>query len=127
MSEESMRILVVDDDKLQLELVQRTLRVEGFEVMTCSSPIGVTNVVRSFAPHLVLMDVNIPALSGDRLIGIVRKGAPAATRFVLYSASDDSTLRRLCREVDADGWLSKSVTGSDLAMRLRILIKTPRN
>lgn len=124
MPDETFRILVVDDDKMQLDLVQRSLRADGFDVMTCSSPIGVTNVVRSFAPHIVLMDVNIPALSGDRLIGIARKGAPAGTRFVLYSASDESTLRRLAREVEADGWLSKSVTGSDLAQRLRTMLRT---
>ena len=124
MPDEPVRILVVDDDKLQLDLVQRSLRAEGFDVMTCSSPIGVTNVVRSFAPHLVLMDVNIPALSGDRLIGIARKGAPAETRFVLYSAADESTLRRLAREVEADGWLSKSVTGGDLAARIRTILRS---
>lgn len=125
MFEERIRILVVDDDVDQLRLLERTLRGDEFDVTTCSSPIGVSNLVRSFAPHIVLMDVNIPALSGDRLIGIARKSAPAGTRFLLHSASDESTLRSLARSVEADGYISKGVVGDDLINRLRQVMKRP--
>jgi DNA-binding response OmpR family regulator len=116
---EAVRVMIVDDDALQLELLHRTLSGEGFEVLTCSTPIGATNLICSFGPQIVLMDVNIPALSGDRLLSICRKWAPEGTRFVLFSSWDESKLRTLAREVGADGWISKSVTGSDLAARLR--------
>lgn len=119
MTNGALRILVVDDDNQQLELVERTLRADGFEVMTCSSPIGVTNLIMSFTPRIVLVDVNIPALSGDQLIGISKKWAPDGTLFILYSASDESKLRWLAREVGADGYISKSVTGLSLAAKLR--------
>ena len=126
MAEETLRVLIVDDDPLQLELVQRTLKSEGFDVMTCESPIGVTNIVRSFVPHIVLMDVDIPALSGDKILSIARKSAPPMTRFVLHSSSDESVLRNLAKQVEADGYISKSVTGSDLVARLRTLNASPR-
>ncbi|MBX3229288.1 MAG: response regulator [Labilithrix sp.] len=126
MAEDSLRVLVVDDDAMQLELLERTLKGEGFDVMTCESPIGVTNIVRSFVPHVVLMDVDIPALSGDRILFIARKSAPPMTRFVLHSSSDETILRNLAKEVEADGYISKSVTGSDLAARIRTLVATPR-
>ncbi|NUO49605.1 MAG: response regulator [Polyangiaceae bacterium] len=125
MAEENLRVLVVDDDQHQLELVERTLRADGIDVKTCSSPIGVTNLIVSFGPKLVLVDVNIPALSGDRLIGISRRWVPPGTLFVLYSANDESRLRHLAREVEADGWISKSVTGVDLSKRVREIVKKP--
>jgi len=112
-------VFVVDDDSLQLDLVQRTLQGAGFEVSCSSSPIGATNLICSFLPDIVLMDVNIPGLSGDALVSISRKWAPKHTRFVLYSASDEAKLRNLARAVGAHGWISKSVTGSDLVNRLR--------
>ncbi len=80
MADDTLRVLVVDDDPLQLDLVERTLKAEGFEVMTCENPIGVTNIVRSFLPHVVLMDVDIPALSGDKILSIARKSAPPMTQ-----------------------------------------------
>jgi two-component system, OmpR family, response regulator len=112
------KILCVDDDGDQLDLVSRILRVHGFEVMTCASPIGVSNVVRSFRPDIVLVDVNMPALSGDRTIEVVRRLVHGRAKFVLYSACDETTLRGLARQVEADGWISKSVTGLDLVNRL---------
>jgi two-component system, OmpR family, response regulator len=123
MPEHSLKVLVVDDDHFQLELVERTLRADGIDVMTCSSPIGVTNSIVSFGPKIVLVDVNIPALSGDRLIGISRRWVPTGTLFVLYSASDEARLRLLAREVEADGWISKSVTGTELSKRVRELAR----
>lgn len=126
MAEDSVRILVVDDDPSQLELIARSLQHEGFEVMTCENPIGVTNVVRSFVPHVVLMDVDIPALSGDRVLAIARKSSPPMTRFILHSASDESVLRTLANQAEADGYISKSVTGADLAFRIRTLLAKPR-
>lgn len=126
MADDTLRVLVVDDDPLQLDLVERTLKAEGFEVMTCENPIGVTNIVRSFLPHVVLMDVDIPALSGDKILSIARKSAPPMTRFVLHSSSDESILRNLAKQVEADGYISKSVTGSDLTARIRTLVAAPR-
>jgi DNA-binding response OmpR family regulator len=126
MAEAPLRVLVVDDDVMQLRLVERTLRAEGFQVEACSNPIGVSNLVRSYVPDIVLLDVNIPALSGDRLLEIARRGAPPATRFILYSSSDATTLRGLAMRVGADGWISKDVVGAALATKLRQVARTPR-
>ncbi len=125
MPEPKLRVLIVDDDETTLDLVSRTLRVYDFEVTTCTSPIGVTNLVVQVAPHIVLMDVNIPALSGDQLLKIVRKKAPEHTLLVLYSAADESKLRQLALLVEADGWISKSVVGAQLAAELRSLVARP--
>ena len=113
------RILVVDDDELHLDLVSRTLRAHGFEVATSQSAIGVSNSVRSFRPDVVLVDVNIPALSGDKVVETVRRLSQGGARYVLYSACDESTLRTLARQSQADGWISKSETGAALVSRLR--------
>lgn len=123
MAEPRLRVLVVDDDDMQLRLVERTLRAD-FDVETCSNPIGVSNLVRSYAPDLVLLDVNIPALSGDRLLEIARRGAPKGTRFILYSSADPTTLRTLAARVGADGWISKDVVGAALTTRLRQAART---
>ena len=113
-----VRVLVVDDDPEQLELVRRTLSHHGFEVQTHNSALGVTNLVRNGAPDLVLLDVNFPALKGDQVVGLARRHAPQDTKFVLYSASDEARLRALALASGADGYLSKSVQGADLIQKL---------
>jgi two-component system, OmpR family, response regulator len=119
MSDQSLRVLIVDDDQLQLELMERSLRLEGMQVATSSSVFGVSNIMRSFVPDVMLIDVHIPALSGDQLLSLARRNAPEGTKFVLYSSCDEWRLRALARETNADGWISKSADGPMVARKLR--------
>jgi DNA-binding response OmpR family regulator len=123
---QQLRILVVDDDDDTLNRVERALRLEGFDVSVSTHAIGVSNLVRSFNPDLVLIDVNIPELSGDRLLKLARRYAIPSTRFVLYSACDETSLRALAQHSGADGYVTKSTEMSKLAEKLRgIIAKKP--
>ncbi|WP_373045073.1 response regulator [Vulgatibacter sp.] len=115
---EPLRVLVVDDDALHLSMVQRLLGGYGIEVQTSSSALGVSNTVRHNRPDVVLLDVNMAQLSGDRVLGVARRHAPPGTQFLLYSANDESTLRNLARDVEADGWISKSADPEELVRKL---------
>ena len=119
---QQLRILVVDDEPETLTQVERALRLEGFEVTITAHAIGVSNLVRSFNPDVVLIDVNIPELSGDRLLKLARKYALPSTRFVLYSACDESALRSLAQQSGADGYVTKSTDIVKLAERLRAIV-----
>lgn len=118
MKDSSLRVLVVDDDVEHLELVQRQLQAFGFEVRTWSSGLGVTNEVRVFRPDVVLLDVNIPALSGDRLVPLLRQSM-SSIRLVLFSSSDRDQLRSLARQVEADDWIQKGIAPNALADQIR--------
>lgn len=119
MLDRPIRVLIVDDDQLQLELMERSLRIEGFQVATSSSVFGVSNIMRSFHPDVVVCDVFIPALSGDQLLNLARRNAPEGTKFVLYSSCDEWRLRTLARDTNADGWFSKSEDSGIVARKLR--------
>lgn len=120
----ALKVLIVDDSQQQLDLTARQLRAFGFDVATSSGSFGVSNLVRQFAPDVVLLDVEIPALSGDRLLTIARRHAAEGTRFVLFSACDESRLRALAAETQADGWISKSESADGLVARLKALCRT---
>lgn len=121
MAEEIYRVMIVDDEPLQLSLVGRMLRTSGFRVVSTDSTMGATNMARSFQPHLILLDVQIPGLGGDRLVPLLRRTSPD-TLLVLYSACDPDKLRRLSMEVAADAWISKSEDMGKLTMRIKELI-----
>ncbi|MBN1206164.1 MAG: response regulator [Myxococcaceae bacterium] len=118
MAEGKLRVLVVDDDPDLLDLVARSLRAEGFEVETHFSALGVPSRIQDTLPDVVLIDVNFPSLKGDKVVSLARSQAPAGTKFVLYSASDESQLRSLAMASGADGYLSKNVQGAELARKL---------
>ncbi|SEM48668.1 Response regulator receiver domain-containing protein [Stigmatella aurantiaca] len=126
MPEGKLRVLVVDDDPDLLDLVARSLSAHGIEVETHPSALGVSNRVRDTIPDVVLIDVNFPALKGDKVVSLARLSAPKDTRFILYSASDEAQLRSLALSSGADGYLSKSVQGAELAQKIHSFRLQPR-
>jgi DNA-binding response OmpR family regulator len=115
-----LRLLVIDDDPLQLELVGRALSHDGFEVRGASTAAEIHEIATSFTPELVLVDVNMPELPNERAVEVVR-AAMSSARLVLYSAWEATRLRALMGTLGADGYASKSDSVFELGARLRSL------
>jgi DNA-binding response OmpR family regulator len=113
------RILVIDDDTLQLELLQRVLARDGFTVAVGASMNDIKHLSKEFKPNVVLMDVNIPGASGGTGLPMARSAAPRGTKLYLFSACDESKLRALARDLGADGYLSKSMPVAEVSRKLR--------
>ena len=59
-----MRILVVDDNRDIIDLVQRVLRIEGHEVAIARDGLDALQQEATVEPDLVILDVNLPRLDG---------------------------------------------------------------
>jgi DNA-binding NarL/FixJ family response regulator len=100
------KILVVDDDDLHLYTTKELLQDEHCEVITHKSKygIGVTNLVQELRPDLILLDVNMPGLSGDQLAKLLRW---RSTPFLFYSSNDEDSLREMAAQYGAKGYICK--------------------
>lgn len=108
MSKRRASILIIDDDEVLLATTQALLEAVGYEVRTHAGPFGATSVIMSTQPDLVLLDVNMPGLSGPGLVDVIRSKASApASRIFFFSSSDDEVLRAAVEETGADGYLRK--------------------
>lgn len=87
------KVLIVDDDEQYLKLTMRLLRTAGYEVVARSSPIGSTLAVAEERPDMVLIDVNMPALDGDRLASLIQGAMEQPPLLVLYSGSFASNVK----------------------------------
>lgn len=113
-----MDILIIDDDHTHLTSTRGLLEAEGYEVETHDQAFGSTNAIAAFKPHLVLLDVNMPGLSGDRLADVYRANARTRdVRIVLYSSNDEDLLRTSARRLDLHGYICK---GSPAMLRQRV-------
>jgi two-component system OmpR family response regulator len=113
-----IRLLVVDDDEMQVELVERALTRDGFDVRGVHTLEDLATVAAAFAPELILLDVNMPDAPSARAIAIAKETAPAA-RVVLYSAWEESKLRKLAAELGVDAFVSKSESVFGIGAKLR--------
>jgi len=116
------RLLLVDDDAMQLELIERALTRDGFEVRGASTLEELASAAVALAPEVVLVDVNMPDAPIAQVLTIIRTAAPSA-RLVLYSAWEDSKLKKLALELGAQGYVSKSESVFALGDKLRQLAR----
>ena len=60
-------ILIVDDNPINLKLLKVLMTVEGYEVRTATDAEEALNVLNSFTPALILMDIQLPGIDGLEL------------------------------------------------------------
>lgn len=108
MTDNKKRILLIDDDERLLLTTSTLLEYEGYEVLTHKSAFGATTTIIAQKPDLVLLDVNMPGLSGEGLADVIRANKNAAqVKLVFFSSNDEQDLRRAVSEHKADGYICK--------------------
>jgi len=111
------RILIIDDDGASLSVATEVLSARGYTVFPESEWAEVNRVLfREGDIDLVLVDLTMPALRGDRLVPILRRYTGARTPIVLYSGQPEDELRSAAERCGATGYLQKGrVAGFQLA------------
>jgi len=118
-SQRRPKVLVVDDNEVCRAVVRETLESDGFDVVELGNPIGMSSVVNLEKPDVVLMDVEMPAIEGDKAVEILLKHRLHDCKILLYSGRAPAELEKLARSCGASGFVPKSVTDAALALAIR--------
>ena len=105
-SDGALRILVVDDSEMTLDLVQAQLTANGYDVRIAVSFAEVGPIVGGFSPDVVIANVKRPDVPVWKLCTSIRTLARGAI-VLLSSSMHEDTLSSLARMAGADGWASK--------------------
>ena len=80
------RILVVDDEPAVRQTLARVLCALGHDVVTVAEPMNAYELLEAGGFDLVLLDINMPRMSGDALfLALIRRDPGLATRVLLMS------------------------------------------
>lgn len=104
------RILVVDDDMMCLRTVQKYLTDEGYEVMGALSGMQAIHIVQEAKVDLLLLDIEMPAMSGFAVLEQVRllpNGKHLPTIF--FTGRQDRDTVKCCAAAGAEGYITKPV------------------
>jgi CheY-like chemotaxis protein len=111
-----VNVLLIDDSDIALRMMTKVLASEGHRVHALPSPIGATRAVLHHQIDVVVIDVNHPAMSGDRLTELFRTNKRMdRVGLVLVSGMERQELRRIAQEVRADGFVPKADIEKELA------------
>lgn len=116
-----MKILVVDDDLELQGLIGFALRQAGYLVVGASDGPGAIDMFDREQPDLVILDVNLPGLSGFEVCRRIREEATTPIMMLTVRSSEEDTVQGL--DLGADDYLTKPFSPRTLLARVRALLR----
>lgn len=116
------RVLVVDDEKSIVKLVEYNLTQAGFDVITANDGITGVELVRSMTPDLIILDLMLPGMDGLQVCKTLRAEG-YQTPVIMLTASDDEIDRILGLELGADDYVTKPFSPRELVARVRAVLR----
>ena len=118
------RILVVDDNPINIELATHVLEHEGFVVAGARDAAAASASVQRFAPDLILMDIQMPGMDGLELARSLKR-EPATwhvviVAFTAYAMKGDEAKMRAA---GCDGYIPKPIDIATFASNVRAHLK----
>jgi two-component system alkaline phosphatase synthesis response regulator PhoP len=124
MTSRPYRILVVDDDEDILELLEYNLLEEGYQVKTVSESGRVADMARSFAPHLILLDIMMPRKDGVETCRDLRAMPELDKTFIVFLTARNEEYSEIAAfEAGGDGFISKPIKPRALMSRIRAILQ----
>jgi DNA-binding response OmpR family regulator len=121
----SPRILVVDDEQPVQQLLDRTLRSEGYEVVPALDGEQALERIRTQSFDLVMLDVMLPKLDGFEVCRRVR--AQSSVPIIMLTAKAEEVADRvLGLELGADDYIIKTCSMRELRSRVKAVLRRAR-
>jgi two-component system response regulator MprA len=117
----SPRVLVVEDDEEIAGVLQRSLRLEGYDVRISGDGEAALTDARAFVPDLVVLDLGLPKLDGMEVARRLRSEDDVP--ILMLTARDDIEARVEGLDTGADDYLVKPFDRQELLARLRALLR----
>jgi len=118
-------VIVVDDDPIFGELCTDRLEDAGYRTKLLHGPFGTVNEVRRGKPKLLILDVNMPGVPGEKVAELVQQLRLPDLKIMFMSSLDADALEDVRANVGADSALSKSASTAELVSAVERLIGRP--
>lgn len=119
--QESVQILVVDDDGEVRQLLADYLGGHGYQVHTCADSAAMRQTLQAGMPDLVLLDVGLPGEDGLSLARFLREHHDLPV--IMISGAGSALDRIIGLEVGADDYLAKPFNPRELLARIKAVLR----
>lgn len=124
MSNDSIKILLVDDEPDILEILSYNLSSEGYSISTASNGVEAVKKAKKFLPHLIIMDVMMPEMDGIEAcekIRILPELRDTIITFLTARGEDYSQVAGF--EAGADDYITKPIKPKVLVSKIKSLLR----
>jgi diguanylate cyclase (GGDEF)-like protein len=113
-------ILFVDDQDSVLQYYQSVLSAAGMRVEITNNPLTVLDLLEAYRPDLIVLDVNMPLVSGDELAAVIRQHTEYQSIPILFFSNDNQLEQKTqLLEIGSDDLLHKGMPVGDLIRQIK--------
>jgi len=113
------KILLVDDSEMVKDILEEALSEADYELVWLSSPMLLPMKVQEEKPDILLLDVNIPVLRGDRAFEIAsERGVLTGIPVLFHSSRPKEELAAMVEKSGADGYIEKGCADDELIKQI---------
>ena len=122
------KILIVDDEEDITHLTEKFLQLEKYETITCSNGYEALNIVEEKHDDiaLILLDIMLPGMNGYEILTEIKSRYPKIL-VVLFSVKNFSEDIQKGKELGADGYLVKAISGNEIIAYIKNILKKKKN
>jgi DNA-binding response OmpR family regulator len=119
------KILIVDDEEINLDFFDVTLSRLGFTVEKARDGVDALEKVKRFFPNIILLDNIMPEMSGWEVTKILKKDPKyMEIPIIMFSAIDDVKVKVEGFELGIDDYITKPFNFSEVLARIRAVLRT---
>ncbi len=118
------KILIIDDEPVNLKLVERLLEQFGYQnMLSISDPRKAVSAFEDYQPDLILLDLNMPYLDGFEVMAQLQAlNHPLLPPIIILTAQHSREYLHRALEAGARDFLTKPFDGHELRMRVRNML-----
>lgn len=125
---EDMKILIIDDDQMLIDVWSLVLKKEGYEVITAGSGREGVEMAKAQQPNFILLDQIMPDIKGNEVLQLIKQD-PLTSHILVAMASNYSENDLMQQAIQAgavDYILKYQIDPQDLVSKIKTLTQAPQ-
>ncbi|WP_298520825.1 response regulator [uncultured Kordia sp.] len=122
-----MKILAIDDQKLVLIPLESRLQELGYQVLTETNALKGAELYDMFQPDLVIVDMNMPTVSGMEIVQHIRRDRQDNTPIMILSGNTDDEMITKGFDLGVNDYMKKPLSLNEVCARVKRLIGVPKH
>jgi DNA-binding response OmpR family regulator len=116
-----MKILLVDDERRILEVLEAYLEREGYEIHSADNGIDALKKAKTINPDLIILDLMLPDISGEEVCRLVRKDSDVPILMLTAKSAEDDRINGIV--MGADDYLTKPFSPREVVVRVQAILR----
>jgi DNA-binding response OmpR family regulator len=116
-----LKILLVDDEKRILEVLEAYLEREGYEIHCADNGIDALKKAKNLSPDLIVLDLMLSDISGEEVCRLVRKESDVPILMLTAKSAEDDRINGIV--IGADDYLTKPFSPREVVVRVQAILR----